>query len=129
MEFSKTHSLVIQSVFHSEKGEEGARLLDIIGYVDYVNHAILTYQEFTESVEYAKACGLVVINYGKLKTTDTFKNWKNGLPKKLSVTKESTELLSFLNHKCKKPEALTNTPDFSEEEFNKAVKEYLKESR
>lgn len=102
MEFSDTHSIVIQSVFRSEKGEEGACLLDIIGYFDYVNHAILTYQEFSESVEAAKACGLVEINEGKLKTTDTLKKWKNGLPKKLSIQKENLELRSYLNKNCKK---------------------------
>ncbi len=129
MKFSKTHSLVIKSVFHSEKGEEGASLLDIIGYVDYVNHAILTYQEFTESVESAKACGLVEINEGKLKTTDTFKNWKYGLTQKLSIEKENIELQSYMNMNCKKVEKDNGVPAFSVGEFNAVVEEYLKESR
>lgn len=129
MEFSITHFLVIQSIFYSEKGEEGASLLDIIGYVDYANHAILTYQEFTESVESAKACGLVEISEGKLKTTDTFKNWKNGLPKKLSIQKENLELQSYLNKNCKKGDRVNGIPGFSVGEFNAVLEEYLKESR
>ncbi|GAB3532957.1 hypothetical protein GCM10027443_17500 [Pontibacter brevis] len=59
MNFSNFDCLLIQSVYHSEKGEEGVALANLIGYIDYVNHSIITYQELTESIELAKACGLI----------------------------------------------------------------------
>jgi len=129
MEFSNTNALLIQAVFHSERGAEGVELADIIGYADYVNHSILTYQEFIESIESAKACGLIETRGRKLKTTETFRSWRSNSPKNLSFANENAELLNFLNQNFKKAKVLKGTPDFSEEEFRKAVEEYLKESR
>jgi hypothetical protein len=129
MTFNNFDSLLIQSIYHSEKGEEGVELSTLIGYVDYVNHSIITYQELTESIESAKACGLIEAHGRKLKTTDSFKIWRSSYSKNLSITKENSELQNFLSQNCRKAKALTSTPDFTEVEFNKAVQEYLKESR
>ena len=129
MEFSNTNALLIQAVYHSQKGEEGVSLVNLIGYVDYVNHSIITYQELTESINSAKVCGLIEIQKGKLKTTNSFKSWRVSLPKKLNFRKENSELLSYLDKCCRKLGEAISTPEFSAEEFNSAVEEYLKKTR
>jgi hypothetical protein len=129
MTFNNFDSLLILSIYHSEKGEEGVELSTLIGYIDYVNHSIITYQELIESIELAKACGLIEAHGRKLKTTDLFKNWRSSYPKNLSIIKENTELQNLLSQDCKKVKALTSIPDYTKEEFIKAVEEYLKESR
>ncbi len=104
-------------------------MANLIGYVDYENHSIITYQELIESIESAKACGLIETRGRKLKTTESFRRWRSNFPKNLSFAKENAELLNFLNQNYTKVKELKSTSNFSEEEFNKAVEEYIKESR
>lgn len=104
-------------------------MVNLIGFVDYVNHSIISYQKFAESIESAKDCGLIKIQGGKLKTTNSFKSWRVSLPKKLNFQKENSELLCYLDKCCQKPGKAISTPEFPADEFNCAVEEYLKKTR
>lgn len=78
--------------------DEGASLRDMIAYVDYRNHAILTYDELTEGLNQLRQ-------------------------------KHPLERLGPLLHLAEQRSLPVEIPLFSQEEFARAVNEYLAKSQ
>lgn len=89
---------ILQCIYHAEQGD-GATLRDIIAYADYINHAILTYEEINDGVQGLSKLGLVTRVGEKFVTSLIFKTWwKEKFKKKKHVDamKELGEIGEFL---------------------------------
>ena len=133
MTISYSNALLIQSIFHSEKEDLGAKLTHVIAYADYVNHSILTFGEFEIGLKKLAALDLVAEDKEVLATTHKFKDWWN---KKFSNKKRIYPLneldqialyLKQLSFDFKKTLNATQIK-FTEDIFEKAVLSYLDRS-
>ena len=122
---------LIQSVLHAEKENEGAALPDLIAYADYVNHAVMTYEEFNEGLGKLKALNLVNEKGKALETTQEFKSWWDkefASRKRIYVLKELELIESYLK-KLSDGIKLTDEDNkevlISETDFQIAVDKYI----
>ena len=91
---------LLQSILHAEKDKQGAELTDILAYADYVNHEIITYEEFEEGLVKLIALKLVVERGNKLETVMKFKNWRDkkiASMRRIYVQKELEMIEEYLN--------------------------------
>ena len=122
---------LIQSVMHAEKENEGAALTDLIAYADYVNHAVMTYEEFKEGLGKLKALNLVIEKGKALETTQEFKLWWDkefASRKRIYVQKEleiTESYLKKLSEGIKLTDENNKEALISEKDFQIAVDKYL----
>src|SRR5688572_1463942 len=111
MEIKYSDALLIQSIFHTEQENKGARLTDIIAYADYVDHAILTFEEFKESLNKLLSLNLITGKTDFFATTVTFKEWWNlkfANRKRIYVQKELELIQSYLEKASKASRNFSN---------------------
>lgn len=75
MSFSFTDAWLLHAIHVNERPDLGAELIDIIAYADYINHAVLTYEELTDALPRLLHAGLVVQLGQRLAAADGYKNW------------------------------------------------------
>jgi hypothetical protein len=130
MTFNYSDAWILQAIKFSESGDKDATLVEIIQGADYINHAVLTYSEFTTGTIKLKTVGLIIENNKRLQTTDKFKNWwtkKYGLKSRISVLKAMEEIQNYLNKNfgTTEPAEEEIKTEITETDFDKATKEYL----
>jgi hypothetical protein len=130
MNFNTTDAWILQSIFCAEKADGGASLVGIIGYADYVNHAILTYTEFSEALVKLSAAGLVEQVGENFQTTGIYKSWyaqKYAGKKNVSALKAMGDTEKYLNqHFQTLPAPPSNSPyPVDETNFKNATDRYL----
>ncbi len=131
MTFDHSDALLLESIKLSQSDDDGASLLEIIKWFDYINHAIITYQEFVSGTEKLKSLGLVREQSKRLWTTDIFESWwakKYGTKSRFGLLKAMEEIEKYLNgdfgkHQQKLDYGATN---FTKDDFEQSKTEYLK---
>jgi hypothetical protein len=126
-------ALILQSIYHSEEKTKGAELRDIIAYSDYVNHAILTFDELSNGLRNLNSLNLLVPNKKTFKTSSTFKKWwktKFGKRSRIYVLKEAEEIEKYLISLTEKKSSATDAAqvDITEAEYKLAVNSYLNDA-
>ena len=99
IQINSSDILILQCIYNCEDKKTGADLRRIIGFADYINHAIITYDEFVSCITKFSALGLLVQRDDHLHTTSTFKNWwkkKFKGKKTVSASKEYNEMATYL---------------------------------
>lgn len=89
---------ILQCIYHAEKAD-GATLRDIVAYADYINRAILTYEEINDGLQDLSKRGLVTQVGEKFVTSSVFKTWRKEKFKKkghVDTMKELGEIGKFL---------------------------------
>ena len=131
MEFNSSDILVLQSVFNCE-GRDGsaASLAGIISYADYIDHSVMTYDEFANGVQKLMAIRLVMQRGKKFATTKRFKDWwseKFKDKKRVYADKERIEFKAYLNEVFGKTDAIKSKTvlKLDAETFDLEVKAYL----
>jgi hypothetical protein len=132
MNFQFSDTWLLHSILNTEKQNSGAEARDIIAFADYTNHAILTYEEFTDGIEKLSAAGLIVPVGKNYAASDSFKEWfKSKFNKKIrmNVQKEFTGIENYLSEKFPNGPSENNSlhfrSSFPNEEFRKVISEYL----
>jgi len=123
------NALLLCSIFHTEQ-ENGATLQDIIGYADFANHAIMTFEEFNNGIKYLLQINLVNVINKKIFVNKSFKEWhynKYNDKERYFIVKEIENVIKYLN-KVEKTIILNNynETEIKEEDFNKSIEKYLK---
>lgn len=117
-------AVILQCIAQNESKTRGASLESIIGFADYINHAVLTYEEFRLGISKLEGAELVSIKGDLFYTTALFKSWrKKKFKKNVSVDKEYQEIKTFLSTIQVTQVAATDI--ISEEDFNAVIKGYL----
>ncbi len=128
MKFNSTDAWLLASIFRSE-GEEGASLRPIIAYADYAYHAIMTYSEFSGSLQKLIAVGIVTSEKLSLRTSSEFKQWhkkKYRGKTRYVVLKEIDDFEKYLNATFSASSFNNPGMKFTPEQFQQSVDEYLK---
>jgi hypothetical protein len=130
MRFNFTDAWILHSIHFSELDNLAAELRKIISYADYVNHAIITYPEFVQSILKLVSIGIVKQQNKTLTTTRVYKQWwdsqyseKKSMPV-LEIIHHVEQYLN-LNFKNSDLSASINKIQITEQEFTKAVDIYL----
>lgn len=130
MKFNSTDAWLLASIFRSE-GEEGAALRSVIAYADYACHAIMTYSEFSGSLQKLTSVGLVTSSNALLRTSSEFKQWHKKKYKgktRYVVLKEIDDFEKYLNTTFSEASFNNVQIEFTPEQFQNAVDEYLKQA-
>lgn len=126
---SFTDALILQSIYHSEEKTKGTELRNIIAYADYVNHAILTFDELSNGLRNLSTLNLILQNKTTFKTSAEFKKWwrtRFGKKPRIYVLKEAEEIEKYLiSLNEKKSSAAPAQVDITEAEYKLAVNSYL----
>jgi hypothetical protein len=129
MNFNYLDSILLQSVLQSEQKDEILNLRALIAYVDYLDHAIMTFEEFSASLQKLFSLGLITFSGKKVSTSNEFKNWfeKKLANKKVSISKELRLIEQFLKNNYGEIDTNFSTIEipFLKEDFERATNEYL----
>jgi hypothetical protein len=131
MTFTFTDAWLLESIFNSEKKKEGALLRDIIGYSDYVNHAIIEWNDYKSSLPKLLQAGLVVQSAKTLSTTKKYMTWRTKKykgKKRIYAADVMNDACGFMNETFKhlSSENAGYSLNLTEEDFSSEIKKYLK---
>jgi hypothetical protein len=99
----------------------------VIAFADYVNHAVMTYEEFSNSLPKLVAISLVSVDSNGLRTTAAFEQWRRKKFKGKKSTqplKELFEIEKYLNGTFTEAQGQILTSNISSEQFKEAVNSY-----
>jgi hypothetical protein len=129
-EWSKNYNsaLLLYSIFSTEDGE-GSELKNIIAHIDYINHAIITFKEFTDGINYLLSNGLVEEKNKKYFTGKRYKEWyeneyKN--KKRIYLEKVVEKTSKYLNTTLGDNNIENIRTEINETYFENSINEYLK---
>jgi hypothetical protein len=132
MTYNYNAAWLLQSVYNAEREGNGADLRDVISVADYINHAIVSYQEFSSGLELLLKLGLVSQNGMQLSTSDDFKKWWKKAMKDVKRPfphKEGKEIQKYLMELVQNFTGDREVRiDISEELLNAAISSYKKSS-
>lgn len=121
--FNSIDVVILQCIAQNESKTRGASLESIIGFADYINHAVLTYEEFRSGISKLEGAELVSTKDDLFYTTAFFKSWrKKKFKKNVSVDKEYQEIKTLLDSI---QVSQTGTSLISLENFNAVIEAYL----
>jgi hypothetical protein len=127
--YNYKNALILYSIFSSEQ-KNGAEIKSIIAYADYVNHEIMTFEEFTNSIKYLLQLGLIKEICKKLFVENSFKEWYNDKyknSKRIYVLKMVESIQKYLYEIEKTNELNKNfETKITEKDFEDSVNEYIK---
>jgi hypothetical protein len=128
--WTKNHNsaLLLYSIFSTE-GDTGSELKNIIAYVDYINHAIITFKEFTDGINYLLSNGLIKEKNKKYFTDKKYKEWyeneyKNR--KRIYLAKVIDKTEKYLDTIIKNNNFENIRTKINETYFDSNVNEYIK---
>lgn len=78
MPWTTLDALFLQAVHHLSRSGKGAVPREIVAYADYLDHIVMTPEEFEASREKLVQAGLLVEEGGLLATHRNFRDWWNG---------------------------------------------------
>ncbi len=127
MKFNSTDAWLLQAIFHSQ--DDGyASIKDIIAFADYVNHAVMTFEEFSTSLPKLMSVSLVTIDSDHLRTTAAFEQWRSKKfkgKKSVQPLKELFEIEKYLNETFAELHGQILTSNISSQLFKEAVNTYI----
>jgi hypothetical protein len=128
--FNYSDNWLCYAFFVPTKPGVAVNLKDVIGFGDFIDHSIITYDEITTSLTKLLQTDVIVRKDETYCTSDGFnKLWSQRLTaqKKKSISKEVAELQAFLNTHFTSV-ILRDIPELiiSEQAFRFAVDAYLK---
>lgn len=131
LEITSSDAWVIQSVFRSEEADSGAELTRIIAFADYVNHGIPSFHEFESGIRKGICLRVLEEKEGKLFTTQPFKEWAalyHSGRRQVVMLQEMEAIREYLQQLAKEVtfSSRDRNIEISEEEYNQAVRSYLK---
>jgi hypothetical protein len=118
---------VLLSILYSEnETESGASLTAIISTADYINHAILLYEELNESLARLRAAGHIEEHAGKYRATERARSayLKFTKPRR-AVWKDFKDVEQYLSSFTDQTEQPALPTAIERTEFEAAVKTYL----
>ena len=121
---------VLVGIFHSEDQTKMANLRSIIAYCDYVNHAVISFDEFSSAIKNLLAADVISLEENCFSVTDFFRQWYTQTfrnARSISSIKELNQIEKFLS-------TLTYSDGnvkihLSKEDFEKALQEYMQGTR
>jgi hypothetical protein len=121
-------ALLLYSIFSTEDGN-GSELKNIIAHIDYINHAIITFKEFTDGINYLLSNGLVEEKNKKYFTNKRYKEWyeneyKNR--KRIYLEKVVEKTSKYLNTTLRNNNIENIKTEINETYFEDSIKEYIK---
>ena len=126
--YNYTSALLLYSIFSTER-EGGAELKDIVAFADYVNHAIMNFNEFNFAIVYLLKLGLVEEIDKKLFVKDSFREWYNNKHKnnkRVYLLGIIEKIQKYLNDKMKDNILSKNVKTrITEFDFGNGVNEYI----
>ena len=126
--YNYNSALLLYSILNSEQ-ETGAELKNIIAFADYVNHAVMTFNEFNDSIKYLLKLGVVNETDKKLFTEISFREWYNNKYKnnrKIYLLGAIEKIQRYLNDIIKNNNLNKNIEtEINETDFENAVNEYI----
>ena len=131
MQFSFTDAWVLHAIHANEKPGSGAVLLDIIGYADYIDHAVMEYHELSGSLAKLLPLGLVVQTEHNLATTERYRTWWDitfAGKKRIDIQKALHKVKDYLNQTFATA-TLPETPvelNIQPQDFSRVLDIYLK---
>jgi hypothetical protein len=126
MKFNSTDAWLLQSIYHSQ-GTGHASIKDVIAFADYVNHAVMTYHEFSTSLSKLTSVSLVSTESNHFKTTDAFEQWRRKKfkgKKSVQPLKELFEIEKYLNMTFADAQGEFAAGNISPEQYREAVNAY-----
>lgn len=127
MIFDFTDAWLLQSAYRSQNESGSLSIAGIIGFCDYTNHAIITYQEFTASVQKFISIGMIIKTDSGLSTTKILNTWWDMNIKgkrKISLDKELVLIQEKLNKTFEDFEIIKHGTVINEDAYRIAVKHY-----
>ena len=129
MTFDYSDAWLLQAIKFSESEEQGATLTHVIKAADYIDHAILTYLEFSVGTKKLKSIGLIIEKDKRLQTTKQFKEWwtkKYEGKSRIVMLKVMAEIKNYLdkNFMTINEQMTEINTEFTESDFNNSVSEY-----
>jgi hypothetical protein len=127
MKFTSTDAWLLHAIHHSNNGKHTS-LVNVIAYADHSNHAIITFQEFSNSLPKLIAASLVITDTNGFKTSARFQQWRNKKfkeKKSVSAMKEMIEIEKFLNSEFPTHEDALASMGITAQQFQEAVAKYL----
>ncbi|MDR1316042.1 MAG: hypothetical protein LBK13_04130 [Spirochaetales bacterium] len=121
-------ALLLYSIFSTE-GDNGSELKNIIAHIDYINHAVITFKEFTDGINYLLRNGLVEEKNKKYFTDKRYKEWyeneyKNR--KRIYFAKVVEQTSKYLNTALRNNNIENIRTEINETYFENSIKEYIK---
>ncbi len=97
--FTPTDAIIVHALFNPAANDYKSKLREIISFADYVNHAILTYEEVSACFGRLKANGLIEVTHHSVNVTPRGHHWRSAMLKntKTSVYKRLKEIETNLN--------------------------------
>lgn len=124
--FNSSDAWLLQTIFHCDKGN-GAGLVDLIAFGDYINRSIFTIDEINSGMRRLMAAELVDVNNERAFCTETAGLFFETLrPKKRSLQKE-TSLVDLALKKQFPSLAAVSAADFTDKiRFDLAIEKYAR---
>ncbi len=127
MEFTTTDAILLHAVYNPALTDSGTGLREIIAYHDYIDHSILTYEEFHTSIQKLLKAGLIKQVDQKIMSETLYKVWYAGCfksGKRFTDQKILKEIKEYLNTSFSVIQQENVSINTTKEEFSKIVKEY-----
>lgn len=130
MVFEYSDSWLLQSICNTEMSDNGSDLTDLIAFADYSNHAVMTFEEFSNGLTKFLALGLVCVNDSRLITSTEFKDWRKRKyenRKRILLLQEIDDFGKYLNKNYGQINVDLSKIDLeiSKNYFDKAISDYL----
>lgn len=128
MEFNSCDTCIVMCLRTWKAGDTVTGIRNIISFVDYIDHSVLTYPEFETATTKLLAAGAIAVKDSDPVCNDAYHMWwkKKYGKKTVGTSKEIKETKEFLNTTFGEVEPLPKTTGFfSKGEFEAAVKLYL----
>ncbi|MGC3946384.1 MAG: hypothetical protein QM762_18000 [Chryseolinea sp.] len=131
MRFEYSDAWLLQAIKLSENGDNGTTLIGIIQAADYINHAIITWREFSIGTKKLKSIGIVVEKNRRLQTTQSFNEWwtiKFGRKNRVYIMKATEEIERYLNSNFATADStsIEITTEISHTDWDISISDYQK---
>ncbi|MBS1635020.1 MAG: hypothetical protein JST26_03790 [Bacteroidetes bacterium] len=131
MNFHLLDACILLTIQACEKKDNGASLRDIIGFYDYINHDILTWEELNASVLKLKATGQVTLQGQFLRAGAEYHAWwtaQFGAKKRINIAKETQATLGYLNELTVPGTSPVISAIIDPDDFQQALADYINKS-
>ncbi len=120
-----------QAIYHSEKNDRSPTIEEIIGAADYINHAVMTFEEFSGGLWNLKRAGLLQQDGEKRKlaseATALFQKFETkGVLEQVEFVRRELGVETPSTEHQPQEQLVGLSPDISREQYDAAVENYLR---
>ncbi|MDR2518827.1 MAG: hypothetical protein LBD13_05370 [Spirochaetaceae bacterium] len=123
------NSLLLYAILETDVNNCGFNLVDIIAFIDWANHAIMTYDEYNNGINYLLDNNLIEEKDEKYSVTNEFKEWFNDInknKKRIYLHKAIENIEKYLNDIASIKTLNNKRIIISKEDYENSIKEYKK---